>query len=189
VKELVRKVRAAYNEVVSFIDDQQRASAEKNASSIGRDPLVRNLRSQLAQVLNSERSVGGTFTAISQVGLSFSRTGQLEFNEAEFDTALDRDSASVVRLFQGDGVSPGAFTALEDTIESYTTAGGLIPTAQTRLNEQVLKIGARIDDFERRLAARREALQREFTAADLAMKQLNSSAGQLSSLGASYSSF
>ena len=97
--------------------------------------------------------------------------------------------ASVVRLFQGDGVSPGAFTALEDTIESYTTAGGLIPTAQTRLDEQVLKIGARIDDFERRLAARREALQREFTAADLAMKQLNSSAGQLSSLGASYSSF
>jgi flagellar hook-associated protein 2 len=189
VKELVRKVRAAYNEVVGFIDDQQKSSAEKNASSIGRDPLVRNLRSQLAQVLNLERPVGGTFTAISQVGLSFSRTGQLEFNEAEFDTALDRDTASVIRLFQGSGVDDGAFSALRETVETYTAAGGLIPTAQERLDAQVLKIGDRISDFELRLAARREALQKEFTAADLAMKQLSSSAGQLGSLASSYSAF
>ena len=43
----------------------------------------------------------------------------------------------------------------------------------------------RISDYELRLASRREALQREFTAADLAIKQLNNSVGQLSSLGAS----
>ena len=42
--------------------------------------------------------------------------------------------------------------------------------------------------MELRLAARREALQREFTAADLAIKQLNNSLGQLGSLGASLSS-
>jgi flagellar hook-associated protein 2 len=140
-------------------------------------------------VLNLERPVGGTFTAISQVGLSFSRTGQLEFNEAEFDTALDRDTASVVRLFQGSGVDDGAFSALRETIETYTTAGGLIPTAQERLDAQVLKISDRISDFELRLAARREALQKEFTAADLAIKQLNNSSGQLGALASSYSAF
>jgi flagellar hook-associated protein 2 len=189
VKELVRKVRLAYNEVVAFIDDQQMAAKEKNPASIGRDPLVRNLRSELARVLNTERSVGGVFTAISQVGLSFSRTGTLEFNEAEFDAALDRDQAGVQALFRGAGADPGAFGALSTTIGTYTAAGGLLPTVQLRLDEQVVRIGQRIDDFELRLAARREALQREFTAADLAMKQLNSSLGQLGSLGASMSGF
>jgi flagellar hook-associated protein 2 len=150
---------------------------------------VRNLRSELARVLNTERSVGGVFTAISQVGLSFSRTGTLEFNEAEFDAALDRDQAGVQALFRGAGADPGAFGALSTTIGTYTAAGGLLPTVQLRLDEQVVRIGQRIDDFELRLAARREALQREFTAADLAMKQLNSSLGQLGSLGASMSGF
>ena len=185
VKELIEKVRLAYNEVVSFIDDQQMAAKEKNPASIGRDPLVRDLRSQLARVLNTERTVPGVFTAISQVGLGFTRTGQLEFNEAAFDAALDRDAAGVQNLFRGSGADAGAFSALSTTIATYTAAGGLLPTAQTRLNDQVLRIGERIDDMELRLARRREALQREFTAADLAIKQLNNSLGQLGSLGAS----
>jgi flagellar hook-associated protein 2 len=187
LKELVEKVRLAYNDVVAFIDDQQLAAKEKNPASIGRDPLVRDLRSQLARVLNTERTVDGIFTAISQVGLGFSRTGQLEFNEAEFDSALDRDAAGVQNLFRGSGGAPGAFSDLATTISAYTSAGGFLPAAQTRLNDQVSRIAERIDDMERRLATRREALQREFTAADLAMKQLNNSLGQLGSLGASLS--
>jgi flagellar hook-associated protein 2 len=187
IKELVKKVRLAYNEVVSFIDDQQLAAKEKNPASIGRDPLVRDLRSQLARVLNTERTVPGVFTAVSQVGLGFTRTGQLEFNEAAFDAALDRDATGVQNLFRGSGAATGAFSALSATIATYTAAGGLLPTAQTRLNDQVLRIGERIDDMELRLAARREALQREFTAADLAIKQLNNSLGQLGQLGASLS--
>lgn len=185
LKELIDKVRLAYNGVVSFIDDQQLAAKEKNPSSIARDPLVRDLRSQLARVLNTEQAVGGVFTAISQVGLGFTRTGQLEFNQATFDAAMDSDAAGVQALFRGTGApDSGAFTALRTTIETYTSAGGLLPTQQTRIDDQVLKIGKRISDYELRLAARREALQKEFTAADLAIKQLNNSLGQLSSLGA-----
>ncbi len=185
IKELVNKLKGAYNDVVAFIDDQQLAAKEKNPASIGRDPLVRDLRSQLARVLNTERTVTGVFTAISQVGLGFTRTGQLEFNEAAFDAALDRDPAGVQNLFRGTGGVGGAFSELATTIAGYTSAGGFLPMAQTRLTTQVSRIGERLIDMERRLAARRETLQREFTAADLAIKQLNNSLGQLTSLGGS----
>jgi flagellar hook-associated protein 2 len=185
IKKLVKTFQESYNGLVEFIDDQQKAAGEQNASSIGRDPLVRGLRSQLARVLNTEQSVGGTFTAISQVGLSFSRTGRLEFNESEFDTAIGQDAASVQRLFSGEGTTLGVFNTLEQTIQTYTTSGGLIPTAQTRLDEQLIRIGQRIEDFEERLEIRRAALQKEFTAADLAISQLNASSGQLSALRSS----
>lgn len=184
VKELIGKLAGAYNDVVAFIDDQQLAAKEKNPASIGRDPLVRDLRSQLARVMNTERTVPGVFTAISQVGLQFTRTGKLEFNESAFDSALDRDAVGVQNLFRGSGAVTGTFRDLAATIASYTSAGGFLPTVQTRLNDQTSRISARLADMEMRLATRREALQREFTAADLAIKQLNSSMGQLSSMAA-----
>ena len=188
VKALVKKLQLAYNDVVAFIDDQQLAAKEKNPANIANDPLVRNLRSQLARVLNTEQTGLGSFTAISQVGIGFTRTGQLEFNESTFDSALDTDAVGVQALFRGTGApDSGAFTVLKTTIQTYTAAGGLLPTQQSRLDDQVLKIGKRIDDYEVRLAARREALQKEFTAADLAIKQLNNSLGQLSAMGASTS--
>jgi flagellar hook-associated protein 2 len=189
IKNLVKAFQSAYNSVVSFIDDQQKAAGEKNESSIGRDPLVRGLRGQLARVLNTEQSIGGTFTAISQVGLSFARSGQLEFKESEFDAAISTDSASVERLFKGSGATLGVFNSLQATIESYTTTQGLLLTAQERLDNQLTKIADRIAEFERRLAIRREALQKEFTAADLAISQLKNSGSQLSSLTASQSAF
>ncbi len=189
IKNLVKEFQKAYNSVVEFIDDQQKAAGEKNQSSIGRDPLVRGLRSQLARVLNTEQPIGGAYTAISQVGLSFSRTGKLEFKESEFDAAISNDAASVERLFKGSGTTLGSFNSLQATIESYTTSQGLVPTAQTRLDEQLAKIATRIDEFERRLEIRRQALQKEFTAADLAISQLKNSGGQLSSLSASQSAF
>jgi flagellar hook-associated protein 2 len=189
IKNLVREFQKAYNAVGDFVDDQAKAAGESNSSSIGRDPLVRGMRSQLARVLNTEQSIGGTFTAISQVGLSFARSGQMEFKESEFDAAISTDSASVERLFKGSGATLGVFNTLQQTISSYTTTQGLLPTAQTRLEDQLTKIGLRISEFERRLVIRREALQKEFTAADLAISQLKNSSGQLTSLSASQSAF
>ena len=45
--------------------------------------------------------------------------------------------------------------------------------------DQLSKIGDRIDELERRLAIRKEAMQKEFIAADLAIAQLNASKSQL----------
>jgi flagellar hook-associated protein 2 len=188
IKNLIRKFQEAYNGLVDFVADQQKAAGEKNAASIGRDPLVRSVRGELARVLNTERP-SGTFTAISQVGLGFSRTGRWEFAEWEFDEAIRTDAASVERLFKGSGATLGAFNALQEVLEKYTSAEGLLPTAQDRLDDQLEKIAKRIDEYEARLEIRRAALQKEFTAADLAISQLNASRSQLSSLSSSLSAF
>ena len=151
---------------------------------------MRGLRSQLARVLNTEQAVGGTFTAISQVGLSFVAHGQLEFNETEFDTRDQHRFGQRRAAVQGRRRARSACSTRCSRRSSRTPrARACVPTAQTRLDEQLTKIADRIDEFERRLAIRREALQKEFTAADLAISQLKNSSGQLSSLSASQSAF
>ncbi len=183
VKGLLKKFVDAYNDVSKFIDDQQAAAGRREASNIGRDPLLRGLRSQLANALTSEYTTGGAFSALSQVGFGLERNGQLTFDEAAFGAALTTDRASVESLFRGVGSSGvGAFDKLQERVAAYTAGGGLVPNAKTRLTDQMQQVSGRIDEMERRLSIRRESLQKEFIAADLAMSQLNAQLGQLNSM-------
>jgi flagellar capping protein FliD len=74
-------------------------------------------------------------------------------------------------------------------ISRYTDAGGLVRTAQERLESQVKQISGRMDVLDAQLALRRNALQAEFIAADQAMQRLNSQVNSLSSLGGQYRLF
>ena len=183
VEELVKKFTSAYNDLNTFLETQAKAYANKERDNIGGDPLVRQLRNTLSRVAGGEVPTGDTYTSLAQVGLSFNRTGQLEFRSADLKAALSTDRNAVVALFQGGSGLDGAFDKVKTAIGNYTTSGGLLPTAQTRLDDQLSKIGDRIEELERRLAIRKEAMQKEFIATDLAIAQLNASMGQIGSLG------
>jgi flagellar hook-associated protein 2 len=185
VEGLVKKFTSAYNDLQAFIDQQTKAYASKERDNIGGDPLVRQLRNSMSRVVSGEIATGDTFTSLSQVGLTFNRAGQLEFRNAELQTALSSNRAGVIALFQGASGSDGAFDKIKSAISNYTSSGGLLPNARTRLDDQLGKLGSRISEMERRLAIRKEALQKEFVAADFAIAQLNSSKSQLGSLSSS----
>jgi flagellar hook-associated protein 2 len=190
LKGLIQKFADAYNDIVKFIDDQQAAAGRKETNNIGRDPLVRGLRTQLSRTLLQELGTGD-FNSLSQVGLSFNRTGQVQFNSSEFDKALSTDPAKVQALFRGDGTAnnSGIFGAFRDVVTSYTKSDGLIPNAKERLGDLVTKNAERIAEMERRLDIRRQQLQKEFTAADLAISQLNQQGSSLSQLNNNYQLF
>ena len=59
IKNLVKAFQEAYNDLVDSSTTRQRRPARRTRRSIGRDPLVRSLRSQLARVLNTEQAIGG----------------------------------------------------------------------------------------------------------------------------------
>jgi flagellar capping protein FliD len=71
---------------------------------------------------------------------------------------------------------------MTSTIERYTDAGALLSSLRDRLNDQISAMDDRLAAMEERLEHRRLALQREYTAADMIIGQLNSQAGSLSSL-------
>jgi flagellar hook-associated protein 2 len=188
IKDLLSKFVASYNDVVKFIDGQQAAAGRKETNNIGRDPLIRNLRSQLSQTL--VKSFGtGTFQVASQAGLQLQRDGTLILDGAAFDTAVTRDAASVQKLFSGDGTTGGVFQSLFASLQSYTKSDGLVPSAQSRLDGASSRLADRIDDFNNQLALKRSALQLEMIAADQAIASLKQQGNSLSSLSSQYSLF
>lgn len=188
LKSMIEKFVASYNDVIKFIDDQQAAAGRQETNNIGRDPLIRSLRSQLSQSLVSQFG-SGTFQVASQAGLELQRDGTLSFNESAFDTAVTRDPASVQQLFAGNGTTGGVFSALLTSVQGYTKSDGLVPNAQARLDDASQRLADRIDDMNNQLAIKRAALQAEMIAADQAIASLNQQGNSLSSLSSQYKLF
>ena len=169
---------ASYNDLVKFADAQATASNNGTVGAIGRDSVLRGLRGSLRDALLGAHG-SGTLTRLAEVGLGFTRTGQLTLDRSALTAALNSNPATVQSLFAD--ASSGAFGAINALIDHYTDAGGFLPDARTRLSDEIARVGRQMDDMSARLAIRKAALQQEFTAADQAMTQLNSQKSSLAS--------
>jgi flagellar hook-associated protein 2 len=169
----------SFNDLVKFADAQATASNNGTAGAIGRDSVLRGLRGALRNALLGAHG-SAAFTRLAEVGLGFTRTGELTLDRSALTSALDANPAALQSLFAD--TSTGAFTAVNSLIDDYTDAGGFLPDARTRLSDEIARVGRQMDDMSARLAVRRAALQQEFTAADEAMARLNSQKSSLSSI-------
>ena len=185
-KGKVQAFVTAYNDLAKFFAAQNTAAGQRDPSSIGRDAVVRELRTSLREVIGRVFGGGGAFTSLSQVGIEFMRSGELKLNETMFDTAVRDRLPDLETFFRGSG---GAFSAVEAAISAFTDADGLVPGASVRLDSQMRSLDTRMGALEARLAVQQRTLQLEYAAADAAMAQLNSQASALGSLGSQYKLF
>ncbi len=185
VKTKVEDFVKAYNDFQKFVADQGATAARGDQSSIGRDPLLRQIKEQVRASLVGQYSTGGAFSALSQVGIEFTRTGTMSLNAAMLTSALANGTVNLEKLFAGSTGTPGAFAALDTQLDAFTQSDGLIPGARKQVTEQATRLTDSIAAMQDRLAFRRAALQREFIAADAAMSQLQGQSGSLKNFGTS----
>lgn len=184
LKDNVKAFVTAYNDLARYAQDQAATAGKNDPASIGRDPIMAQIKGQLRNALSSEYATGGVYSALSQVGVEFTRTGQLQLNEATFAAAAS-NTAELEKIFVGTTGTPGVFGTLDTLLDTYTATDGLLPGARKMLTDQASRLTDSIAKMQDRLAARRLALQKEFTAADAAMSQLKSQSGSLAQFGAS----
>lgn len=175
---------SSFNDLLKFYKDQTAAAGKGTAGAIGRNSLLRGLWNELRSGLIGEHG-SGTYTKLAEVGIGFTRTGELTLDRDALFDAVQADPEGVTALFAD--TTAGAFGSVKSLIDDYTSAGGFVPDARTRLTDEIARVGRRMDDMQVRLAVRRAALQKEFIAADLAITRLNGQRSSLGSFGASLS--
>jgi flagellar hook-associated protein 2 len=183
-KAKVQRFVDTYNELLTFAQQQTTAS-----TGIGRDPLLRQLRNELRDLVSSQYATGGSYTALAEIGVGFDRSGKLSLDSTLFNEAMSSSAVDVQRLFMGDGATAGVFESMTSAIDQYTDAGALISNTRDRISDQIVALDGRLLSMENRLALRRAALQKEYLAADQMMTQLSSQSGSLSSLSNQYRLF
>jgi flagellar hook-associated protein 2 len=177
VSDLVTSVNAILAEIDK--DTAWDATTKKGAVLSG-DGGVRSLRDK---VLSTVFSTDGS--SLAKVGISTTRDGTLTFDATAFGAAYAADPAGTAAKFTSTA------NGFADRVASVATAAsdprkGSVTAAINGRNDGIKRLQTSIDDWDIRLEQRRATLQRQYTALETALSQMNSQsswlAGQISSL-------
>lgn len=167
IKESAQAFVDAYNEVQSTLN-------KLREGELRGDSTLLSIQRQLRDVINTPPTgLTGSYSSLFAVGISTnSKTGELEFDATEFETALDADFTGVAELFAND--DQGFAFRFDALAESLLDSDGLIDTREDGLNDRIDDVQQDQLDFEYRLELREKALRSQYAALDSLVGRLNS---------------
>jgi flagellar hook-associated protein 2 len=167
VKENVQTFVDAYNELKATMDGLSGVGNDLEA-----DSTLRSIENQMRAVFNTPPSgLTGSYTYLSEIGVSFQKDGTLSLDSAAMDAAIGADFSGVADLFAND--NQGYLFRLDSAISGFVQTSGLINDREDGLNARISTTEQRISDMEYRLQLREDGLRKRFTTLDELIGQLN----------------
>jgi flagellar hook-associated protein 2 len=112
----------------------------------------------------------------SEIGISITKAGTLEFNAEKFAAALAKDPAGTMKTVQE--ISGRVAAAAGTASDKYD---GTLTSTITSRQSQVRTMGLEISDWDMRLNAKRTSLERVYTAMESRLGELKSQSSWLTS--------
>jgi flagellar hook-associated protein 2 len=156
----------------------------KTAAALNGDALARDMRNQLQSgISNGVEDYG----SLSSLGVKLDRSGSLSFDKAKFIAAYQADPAKVQTAVR----TGFAETFRKMGVDATDSTKGRITLAVQNQDTALRRLNSDITNWDTRLAARRVAIQRQYTNLETALGRLKDQsswlAGQLASLPTSSS--
>jgi len=179
----------AYNGVMALVQRQLAVTKDTDRSrTLAGDASVRALQGRLQSILTNQVAGLPGVSRLSDLGVKTNKDGSLSIDGTLYSAALARDPAAVDALFSTAGTGLGDFVSALVKQQVSTTDGALV-LRQQGLNSQIRTMDNQVAALQRRVAAYKESLVRQFTAMETTISNLKSTgnflAAQLSSLGGS----
>ena len=172
VKQSIQGFIDAYNEVISYINEQTNYNSEDGTQGPLRgDFTARTVRSALQRIISSEvEGLSSSLTALSRIGITSSVSdGGLSIDDTKLTTALTDNPTDVKDLFEG------LTSNLIDKLETFTDPyDGLIASRIEGTQGTIDNLEDRMGMLEIRVAQREEQLRAQFQAMESALAQLQS---------------
>lgn len=172
----------AINSLITGMDQALDSGLEGTKGALSNDPTMRSLRTQLLNAVTY--SVGNThFQSAGLIGIESTRDGKLEFDETAFREALADRPDDVVAMFRSDDdANPGLAQRLESLASQATTLNtGLFATAIEARESTNRTMEDQIAAIDIRVELRRTALQRQFSALEVALSSMQAQGDWLTS--------
>lgn len=131
IKTKITALVTAYNDVNNILTEvsNSKSTLDTYGATLVGDSVVRQVRSQLRDMLLGESSSPGTnVSALWQMGLSVDRSGVMTLNSSKLDAALSSNFDDVVKTFTGNQNNRSA------TSPPFSTSAGYA-AATTSINE------------------------------------------------------
>jgi flagellar hook-associated protein 2 len=166
----------AYNAVARNISTQAGYnSITQTAGPLLANPLVQSLTRQLGSIVGSAYTgTGGSYSVLSQVGISLNSDGTLSVDSTKLNNALSADPTSVQKLFASSG---GAGTAMTSALNGFLGAGGStgsIAAASNNLQQTLTNLGQQQTALAARMKLYQGQLYAQYSALDKLMSSMKS---------------
>ena len=181
------QARANIVDFVTIYNEAQRQLKELGNSSIGGelagDSIFRSLTSSLRSlVLGTSSSASGNVSNLSDMGISVSRTGELNVDDAKLDDALANDYADVVMMFSANTDDQSASSTeaaglagdISKLIADATDSNSYLTTQQEALADLNSDRQEELSDLADRMERIEERYNRQFLVMQQIIDQMNS---------------
>ena len=178
------------NHVFSFIVEQSDIDENTDTSrTLGGDIILQTVRSRLQRSIFKEIQTVAGKKRLSDLGITFSRSGLLQLDENRLDNFLAKDYGVVGEILTGSfspekgeikGVLDNIFQA---TVDLLSFPSGTLSSRQQSLRNQTNQIDRRIQDRERLIQQKETALKEKFARLEETMSRIRTQGAGLASLG------
>jgi flagellar hook-associated protein 2 len=180
----VKGIVDSINEVLTRIDGLTAYnSTTKTSGPLSGDSAIRAVRTAL---LTTVYPTDGT--SLAGVGVQLDRYGKLTFDETAFKAAYAADPAGVAAKFTSGTVDGFAARVQQVAKGASDSVDGTVTTSINGRRTEIERMQDSITHWDARLTLRQQSLQRQFTALETALSQMNSQSSWLSGQLASLSS-
>ncbi len=167
VKTSAQSFVDSFNEVNTLFD---KLSGKGN--DLEADNTLRSIENQIRGVFNTPPSgLTGSFTYLSEVGVSFQRNGTLSLDPIALEKAVNADFSGLADVFAND--NQGYLFRLDSLITNFVQTNGLIKVREDGINSRIDTTKQNILDMQSRLDIREQGLLKQFNTLDALMGQLN----------------
>ncbi|MCP4047804.1 MAG: flagellar filament capping protein FliD, partial [Gammaproteobacteria bacterium] len=170
ITSAVQGIVDGFNVVVNTVNAQ---SASGSNSS-----LLRSVETQLRNAINDRISGLGTFSSLTELGITTTETGTLQLDKTVLSDALSTDRTGVETLFADD--DGGFAVKLDNILTGLVQANGVLDSMVDGLNSQISGLQTHRENLELRLDSTEKRLRSQFTALDGLVARLNTTSNFLS---------
>ena len=143
------------------------ANATAKGATLQGDWAVLNLQSQVRGLFGSEQTAGGSYTTLSQLGISFQKDGSLAIDTTKLNAAISANQDDVIKLSTAIG------TALNTVTTNVLGIFGPIANETASINNLIKDIGVRRTTLQTQLDATQARYQAQFNALDALLSSMN----------------
>jgi len=118
----------AYNDVMTFIDEQQAFDASTEIGGVLQgDATTNSIRNRLKDMISGTVSGAGTYEKLADMGIELNGDGDLEVDSSALNNALDENFDDVISFFTQSAGTQGFAVNMSASLDSFldTTSGSL----------------------------------------------------------------
>ncbi len=150
----IKKFVDGVNGVFQFVQAQNKLDKDTDTTkTLGGDGMLRDIESRLRNVLQGMAyGVQGDIKYLTQLGVSFTRAGTLQFDEEKFNSVVAKQLPDVTEYFIGDGQSVGLIPQIKTAINN------MLDPSTGPLTQRSHGLKSKIDQFDQQIANKERIL-------------------------------